>query len=43
MPALPLLLLLGGFGAGFFTGAKTNELLTLVVIGGVAYYVIKGK
>lgn len=39
MPLIPILLLTGGvsFGAGFFTGSKTTQLLKAVAIGGGCY------
>lgn len=39
MPLLPLLLLTGGvsFGAGFFTGSKTTQLIKVAALGGGCY------
>lgn len=42
---LPLILLVGGFGAGFLTGANTSKLLKLGLLGGggyIAYQAYKG-
>lgn len=45
MPFLPWLLggLLVGGAAGTILGINTNKIVTAVVIGGVTYYLIKGK
>ena len=31
------------FGAGIFTGLKTNDITNYIVIGGVVYFVLKNK
>jgi hypothetical protein len=45
MPFLPWLVggLFVGGAAGTILGINTNKIVTTVVIGGVAYYLIKGK
>ena len=40
MPLIPILLGVGGLGAGYVLGIKTDKIITTLVIGGVVYYYI---
>lgn len=40
---LVLILGLGAGGLGYFLGLETNKLLTVAVIGGVTYVVLKNR
>ncbi|MET2901411.1 hypothetical protein ABXV22_24420 [Vibrio rotiferianus] len=45
MPAIPIVIALGSFGAGFLTGSSTSKLIKLGLIGGggfLAYKAFKG-
>lgn len=37
MPLIPVLMLAGGFGAGFFTGSATSKVMKYALIGGGCY------